>query len=1276
MSDAVLSRAVSIAFDVRGAESISDVSSAFETVAEQAKASMVDLASDSERSLNGIGESMETVASHVESPFAEMGTSMLAGFNHISEGAAEVGREVSVGLKSSFDSLGSEVYDIFESMLNGQKTAIAGFGEGINAIGKFTAELVEVGGAAVLMSFKSVLGATDEIATGVLGIGKAAIDTATSGFKSMMDSFPAEGIKAAISSVQESLVNMLSPASLKEGLASVFSGVVDAVSSAGSALVNAFADPGAAVVGFGVTLGTTRDSVISYLGDMLTNFKTFAYETVSNIGSTLWDKIVGSINTVATASGTTETVATGLMGNLASLANNGIDYVTSAYTRMATAVGNATPLSILEAGANAGVSALSSLSTGFVNLVSGGLKGAVDGIGGFLSNVGSAGQSIGSLVSGGLSAMKNGLVGIGESALSVGESLIGGFAGAITTIAAGLEHCLEAAGEFNKMARELRTETALTKEQANQTMQAMVDLSKTIPLPAEQFEKLAERMARSGATTKEEIALMVEQTAKVAIATGQNSERVGDFLTEMTSKYGIAKDQMLNIGSVVDEMGVRVKGGVSSLMSAMQSIKFDKALGLGPEFTAALIASLDQVGIRGEMAAGMLNRGFMTIKGDVNRVGEAVGLSGKALGEAFAKGGEAAQGAMIQVIEKMQGMKVGTDAYAQASKAMGKQLVDALIKVADQHTILEKNVNIAGEAMKNTSGLMGKYADNSTTLDAKLQLLKSDFFDMAQKIGQNLMPMCVDLMDVLLSLRPVIEGGAKIVSLAVSGLVNILYGLAYVAEGVWNKLIGGWQGVWEATKTGAEVIGLVFREAADWIKDFGSRTLATLGEWADKVTDYFGLPKATEAVSMLWKGIKQLFGEGVDWVGSKVAVMKSWWDDLKKSAEALMASDPSTNYGPRMQAAMNGTSAAAKNLAAQLLLTGDAHSAAQFKAGAHSEALGHNKEAANAVTEANKAFSEIQQQVAVSTNNIISSTQKATDQKVSNLRSQEEENKLQQSYKQALSEVEQGLNNNTVAMERAKNTLDDVKRTHQANSSAVKEAVEKYNQEAKAIADSNANLHERKNQLTNLEKSQKSQYDAQQKNITLEEKIADLYAKHEGSVRKAASSEQVLTKAIEAQAGATKAQYDFMSKRVESWANVMKAQYESAAKIAEAESKAIEESMKSLGDSTKNVTDLMNKGWDDYVKAVQNPLSQGSAKIQAVFEQQMQMQRELIAAQTNLAREQAETMRFKREMQASKTPVVQRVQVEGVNEAFEYFVKMIVDQITIKALSEGGTLCC
>jgi len=332
------------------------------------------------------------------------------------------------------------------------------------------------------------------------------------------------------------------------------------------------------------------------------------------------------------------------------------------------------------------------------------------------------------------------------------------------------------------------------------TMQAQVlELSKTLPMPAEQLAELAAAGLRMG-VAKGDILDFTKTAVQMATAfDAANPEEIATQMGKIQTVFELTQKQTAGLADAINYLddNALAKGG--DIIEVMQRVGGTaKQIGLAKEQTAALASTFLSLGKSPEVAATATNAlmrelAIASVQPAKFQQGLArIGLDAKKVQSDMARAPMETIQNVIAAINKLPKEAQTTV----TTQLFGKEYGDDVALLAGSYGELQRQLELVNpQAAKFAGSMSREFAARMQTSGAQLELLKNEATAVAIEFGTALLPV---LRDILAAIKPIIvsvgdwikrnpeltatigklAAGFAAVSLAVSGVSFVFGGLA------------------------------------------------------------------------------------------------------------------------------------------------------------------------------------------------------------------------------------------------------------------------------------------------------------------------------------------------------------------------------------------------------------------------------------------------------------------------------------------------------------------
>lgn len=388
----------------------------------------------------------------------------------------------------------------------------------------------------------------------------------------------------------------------------------------------------------------------------------------------------------------------------------------------------------------------------------------------------------------------------------------------------------------------VRKTTDMTDTELQQMEDTFVSMSKTTPVTAKELANIGEMAGQLG-IKKENIAEFSKVISDLTIATNLTAEEGAKDLARFIAITGESQDKVSNLGSTIVELGNNYATSESEILDmSLRLAAQGEIAGLTSAETMGIATALSAVGLKSEQGGssfsrvmmkmntavlstqermGMLNKALegtgYTIddvknaiqkggkegKAALNEIGQAIGMTGDDLKELASESQKSSE--KLEVLGKVSGL--GAEGFAKAWRenpmkaiqafieGLGKMKdknedltkvfealdmngireVDTLQRVSSANKLLGNAVDDATKAYESNVALQKEVDIFNKTTGNQLKILKNEFIALGLKIGKVVIPVLRDLVDWL---KGVVEKAEQMDPKTIERFVKAFAGLA------------------------------------------------------------------------------------------------------------------------------------------------------------------------------------------------------------------------------------------------------------------------------------------------------------------------------------------------------------------------------------------------------------------------------------------------------------------------------------------------------------------
>lgn len=339
-----------------------------------------------------------------------------------------------------------------------------------------------------------------------------------------------------------------------------------------------------------------------------------------------------------------------------------------------------------------------------------------------------------------------------------------------------------------------------TPQQFKEMGKDILELSKRIPMTAEQISQIVAAGGQSG-IARDDLLAFAESAAKMGIAFDTTAENAGQMMSQWRTAFNMGQKDVEELADKINHLGNNTAASALQISEVVTRIgPLGEVGGMASGEIAALGASLVGSGISTEIASTGIKNLILTMVAGESATNkqkatlEQLGFSAEGMAQAMQKD---AKGAIISLLESVKTLDKETQA-ATLQNLFGKESIGAIAPLLTNLDGLKKTFDMVGDSAQYTGSSEAEFAAKCDTTANQLELLKNTASAISIEIGNGMLP-------------------------------------------VFNQLLK------------------MFTPAAKAIGDFTSQNRELLGALAAGMAATFGVAAAGQALMWVWNGIKTVF---------------------------------------------------------------------------------------------------------------------------------------------------------------------------------------------------------------------------------------------------------------------------------------------------------------------------------------------------------------------------------------------------------------------------------
>lgn len=273
------------------------------------------------------------------------------------------------------------------------------------------------------------------------------------------------------------------------------------------------------------------------------------------------------------------------------------------------------------------------------------------------------------------------------------------------------------------------------------------DLSRTLPVAADQLFDVTEAAIRLGVTGRDNILEFVETMAMVENVTDMTALQATEDLARLATAIGVPQEEIKNLASTINELSDQMGTSFSEVVqSAGRMGTTLNALGASAEEIIAIAAAQNEVNVSVRQGATQLRAAFqqMDEASRQMRIAENLGMTTEAFRELVK---ESPIDAVRQIATAMQESDEVMSAMRDTFDSAAREGLTAFSQNLDSFEGALVNAN---REFREANSLTRQFAQFAGTADAQQQLLRNSIEATRAEIGEELLPAKKELFDLLL----------------------------------------------------------------------------------------------------------------------------------------------------------------------------------------------------------------------------------------------------------------------------------------------------------------------------------------------------------------------------------------------------------------------------------------------------------------------------------------------------------------------------------------------
>ncbi len=383
-----------------------------------------------------------------------------------------------------------------------------------------------------------------------------------------------------------------------------------------------------------------------------------------------------------------------------------------------------------------------------------------------------------------------------------------------------------------------------TPQQFKEMGKDILELSKRIPMTAEQISQIVAAGGQSG-IARDDLLAFAESAAKMGIAFDTTADHAGQMMAQWRTAFNMGQKDVEELADKINHLGNNTAASALQISEVVTRIgPLGEVGGMASGEIAALGASLVGSGISTEIASTGIKNLILTMVAGESATNkqkatlEQLGFSAEGMAQAMQKD---AKGAIISLLESVKTLDKETQA-ATLQNLFGKESIGAIAPLLTNLDGLKKTFAMVGDAAQYTGSSEAEFAAKCDTVENKLELLKNTANGIGIEIGNGMLPAFSNMLNMIAPLSKTfgdfitknsdVISGVMLAGAGISALAMAGHALAWVWNGMNVVILGAKAAFWGVR--GAVLLlksGILQQMAVSKISA-GATWLMTAAQWA------------------------------------------------------------------------------------------------------------------------------------------------------------------------------------------------------------------------------------------------------------------------------------------------------------------------------------------------------------------------------------------------------------------------------------------------------------
>lgn len=313
-------------------------------------------------------------------------------------------------------------------------------------------------------------------------------------------------------------------------------------------------------------------------------------------------------------------------------------------------------------------------------------------------------------------------------------------------------------------------------DEANKFAQKLKEMSRSIPLSAEELAKTAASGGQLG-IGKEDLFKFTEVVAKMSTAFDMSAEQAGDSIAKLSNVYGVEVDEMENVGNVINHLSDNTAAKAKDMIQALAIVGGTaKQFGLDIKQTSSLVNAFISLGKQPAKAATAINAllaKLQTAEGqgkEFKSALEEIGITAEEMAQRINKNG---QEALLYFFETLE--KVDKQERSQIlMKVFGQEYQDDIALLVGSLKKYKEAIVLLADEEKYNESMEKEFNNRAETTANNLRLLRNTIAELGMNLGSVMLPALNRISSFLRSITTSIAWLAEKCPIVTTGITSII----------------------------------------------------------------------------------------------------------------------------------------------------------------------------------------------------------------------------------------------------------------------------------------------------------------------------------------------------------------------------------------------------------------------------------------------------------------------------------------------------------------------